>query len=73
MAVILLKYNYPYENKDLINCYKGFNLDKNRNCEGNKMTNIVSDKQNNYLFSLSNADTQIYSEFWGFTGFISSL
>ena len=29
MAVILLKYNYPYENKDLINSYsKGFNLDK---------------------------------------------
>jgi len=73
MAVILLKYNYPYENKDLINSYsKGFNLDKRIEIvEGNKNDKYaVSDKQNNYLFSLSNADTQIYSEFWGFTGFI---
>ena len=73
MAVILLKYNYPYENKDLINSYsKGFNLDKRIEIvEGNKNDKYaVSDKQNSYLFSLSNADTQIYSEFWGFTGFI---
>ena len=73
MAVILLKYNYPYENKDLINSYsKGFNLDKRIEIvEGNKNDKYaVSDKQNNYLFSPSNAETQIYSEFWGFTGFI---
>lgn len=73
MAVILLKYNYPYENKDLINSYcKGFHLDKRVEIvEGNKNDKYaVSDAQNNYLFTLSNADTQIYSEFWGFTGFI---
>ncbi len=73
VAVVLLKYNYPYENKDLINNYaKGFNFDKRIEIiEGaQKDKYAVTDTKNNYLFSLSNADTQIYNDFWGISGFI---
>ena len=76
LAVMAIKYNYPYENENLINNFsKDFNLDKRIEIKsGNpKDKYAVFDSRKQYLFSLNNTDTPVYSNFWGIAGFSLSI
>ena len=76
IAVIIIKYQYPYENEDLINNFaKGFNFDKNIEIisGSEKDKNAIFDTKNNYLFSISNIGVEIYNLLWGYLGFIFNI
>lgn len=76
LAAIIIKYQYPYENKDLINGFaRGFNFDKNIEIiQGSaRDKNAIFDVKNNYLFTISNSGVKVFNHFWGFTGFIFDL
>jgi signal transduction histidine kinase len=74
VPVILLKYNYPFENSELSNRFaRGFYLDKQiQLVEGSKKdTWAVSDAKGNYLFSFVQPNVPIYNELWATFGFIA--
>lgn len=76
LAVITVKYNYPYENENLINNFaKDFNLDKRIEIKSGSQKDkyAVFDSEKQYLFSLNNTDTPVYSNFWGIAGFSLSI
>lgn len=76
LAAIIIKYQYPYENKDLINGFaRGFSFDKNISVlRGSaKDKNAIFDSGNNYLFTISNSEVQVYNRIWGFTGIVFDL
>ncbi len=73
LAAIIIKYQYPYENKDLINGFaRGFSFDKNITIiEGSeKDKNAIFDVKNNYLFTISNSGIEVFNRIWGYTGIV---
>ena len=67
VAYIPIKYNYPYQNSELVNEYtNGFELDKEVNIVQNKPADkyAVFNNQNEYLFTLELPATPIYNELW---------
>lgn len=71
VALITIKYNYPYENDKLVNHFAtGFDLDKNVGLQ----IGDSSDKypvycmNGHYLFSLVAPDAPLYNEVWEYTG-----
>lgn len=76
VAVIVVKYNYPYENRDLINSFaQDLKIDKRielvQGSDEDKYA--VFDAQNHYLFSLARPEVPIYSDFWGISGLILNI
>ncbi len=72
VALITIKYNFPYENDRLINEFtQDFEVDKNVQISlgGPKDQFAVSDSSGKYLFTLTLPDTPIYNNFIGFIGF----
>ena len=72
-SVIVIKYNFPYENNHLSNQFnKSLHTDKGIEIvEGTKADPFaVFDSSGNYLFSLHKSEMPIYNEFWGYIGFI---
>jgi len=76
VAVIVVKYNYPYENRDLINSFaQDLRMDKRIEIVqgSDKDQYAVFDAQNHYLFSLARPEMPIYSDFWGISGLILNM
>jgi signal transduction histidine kinase len=74
MALITIKNNYPYENKELVNSFaKGFKMDKQvQIVMGNKADkHAVFCSNGNYLFTLSDQNNPIYNEKWSIAGLIA--
>jgi signal transduction histidine kinase len=75
-AVIRIKNNYPFKNNQLVNKFAN-GLDVNENIDlvlGKKTDKLaVTDKWNNYLFTLIIPDKPILNQNIGLTGFIFQL
>lgn len=72
-AVIVIKYNFPYENNHLSNQFnRSLDIDKSIEVvEGTKADLLaVFNNSGNYLFSLQISEIPIYNDFWGYLGFI---
>jgi len=67
IALITIKYDYPYENNRLINRFaRGFDMDKRVGITAGDASDKfpVFCKSGHYLFSLVKPGTAIYNEFW---------
>lgn len=77
LAVITIKYNYPYENENLINNFaKDFNQDKRIEIKSGSSKDkyaVFDSGKTIFIFSLNNTDTLVFSNFWGITGFSLSI
>ena len=73
VALLTIKYNYPYENDKLSNEFaQQFEVDKNVNVTtGNKTDKYaVFDLNNQYLFTLTTPDKPVYNELIGYLGLV---
>jgi len=73
-ALIPIKNNYPYQNKELVNTFfDGFSMDKEvQVIDGKRLDKLaVFSTKNNYLFSLSDAQSPVYNENWSIAGLIA--
>jgi len=71
LALVNIKNNYPYENKELINNFaSGFKMDKQVQIADGKKTDkqAVFDSHSNYLFTLVGPKAPIYNETWALIG-----
>ena len=67
VAYIPIKYNYPYENNELVNKFtEGFKLNRDIGIVLNKPADkfAVFNNQNDYLFTLKLPDQPVYNENW---------
>ena len=67
VAYIPVKYNYPYENNELVNKFsEGFKLSKDIGIVINKPADkyAVFNNQNGYLFTLELPEQPVYNEIW---------
>ena len=72
-AVIVVKYNFPFENKHLSNIFNGhIDADKSIELIDGLQTDpyAVFTSSGNYLFSLQKNEMPIYNDSWGYLGFI---
>lgn len=72
-SVIVIKYNFPYENNHLSNQFnKSLFIDKSIKIVvgANSDPYAIVNSSGNYLFSLQKSEIPIYNDFWGYFGFI---
>jgi len=73
LALITVKYNYPYQNKTLKNNFaKGFSTNFLIDIQRNELLkeNSILNNSYEYLFTLVNPEINIYSDFWGYLGLL---
>lgn len=73
LALITIKYNYPYQNETLKNTFaKGFSTNDLIEIKHDDLLKENSIRNNNtdYLFTLVNPEVSIFSDFWGYLGLI---
>lgn len=74
LALIKIKNNYPYQNKELVNDFgTGIEMNKQVQIINGRRTDrfAVFCSHGDYLFSLSDKQHPLYSESWSMAGFIS--
>ena len=74
LALITIKYNYPYENDELSNKFAyPFELDKQVQIVAGNITDkqAVFNSNENYLFTLTGPKAPIYNETWALSGLLA--